>query len=80
MSQTTAIVYSTKGCIECDMVKKMLDEKSVTYEVRDVMSSSQYQEEVEAFGFMGVPVTVVNGKAVKGYQPEDILQMLEISK
>ncbi len=71
------IVYSTKGCIECDMVKKLLAEKSISFEVRDVMEKREYQEEVERFGFMGVPVTVVGDKAVKGYQPEELLRLLE---
>jgi glutaredoxin-like protein NrdH len=34
------------------------------------MSSVEYQQEVEKFGFMGVPVTVVGEKAVKGFNPE----------
>lgn len=66
------IVYSTKGCIDCELVKKWLTEKGVAFEVRDVMSSRAYQEEVERFGFMGVPVTVVGNKAVKGYQPDEL--------
>ncbi|PYZ96219.1 NrdH-redoxin [Alteribacter lacisalsi] len=70
------IVYSTKNCVECDLVKKMLDSKNVEYEVRDVMTSRDYQKEVEAFGFMGVPVTVVDGEAVKGLNP-DLEKLIE---
>ncbi|WP_232699858.1 glutaredoxin family protein [Brevibacillus daliensis] len=75
MSQV--IVYSTKGCVDCELVKQLLDEKQVPYEVRDVMTSRTYQEEVEQFGFMGVPVTVVEGKAIKGYQPDELLELLK---
>ncbi|AST91358.1 glutaredoxin family protein [Sutcliffiella cohnii] len=64
------IVYSTEGCVECTFVKKMLEEEGVQFEVRDVMSSAEYQKEVEKFGFMGVPVTVVGDKAVKGLNEE----------
>ncbi|NGQ97255.1 5'-methylthioadenosine/adenosylhomocysteine nucleosidase [Brevibacillus sp. SYP-B805] len=67
-----AIVYSTQGCIECDMVKKWLTEKGIAFEVRDVMASRAYQEEVERFGFLGVPVTVVGEKAVKGFDPQEL--------
>ncbi|TMW72041.1 glutaredoxin family protein [Alteribacter natronophilus] len=70
------IVYSTKDCVECDLVKKMLDSKGVDYEVRDVMTSRDYQKEVETFGFMGVPVTVVDGEAVKGMSP-DLEKLIE---
>ncbi|RNA67973.1 glutaredoxin family protein [Alteribacter keqinensis] len=68
MSQV--IVYSTQNCVECDIVKQMLKENNIDFEVRDVMSSREYQKEVEGFGIMGVPVTVFEGEAVKGMNPE----------
>ena len=64
------IVYSTQGCVECNFVKQMLTDEEIPFEVRDVMSSVEYQQEVEKYGFMGVPVTVVGEKAVKGFNPE----------
>lgn len=66
------IVYSTKNCIDCNLVKQWLTAKGVSFEVRDVMTSRAYQEEVERFGFMGVPVTVKGEKAVKGFQPAEL--------
>lgn len=66
------IVYSTKNCVDCSLVKDWLTAKGVTFEVRDVMTSRAYQEEVERFGFMGVPVTVVGEKAVKGFAPSEL--------
>lgn len=66
------IVYSTKNCIDCNLVKQWLTAKGVSFEVRDVMTSRAYQEEVERFGFMGVPVTVLGDKAVKGFQPSEL--------
>ncbi|MEH7253566.1 glutaredoxin family protein [Neobacillus niacini] len=73
------IVYSTPGCVECNYVKQMLEEEKIPFEVRDVMSSVEYQQEVEKFGFMGVPVTVVGDKAIKGFNPElkDLLETIE---
>lgn len=70
------IVYSTKNCVDCDMVKQWLSAKGIAFEVRDVMTSRAYQEEVERFGFMGVPVTVVGDKAVKGFQPAELQQLV----
>lgn len=64
------IVYSTDGCVECTYVKQMLEQEGVPFEVRDVMTSAVYQEEVEKFGFMGVPVTVFGDQAIKGFTPE----------
>ncbi|MFP3122490.1 glutaredoxin family protein [Ectobacillus funiculus] len=64
------IVYSTAGCVECNYVKQMLEEEGIAFEVRDVMASVEHQKEVEKFGFMGVPVTVIGNQAVKGFTPE----------
>jgi glutaredoxin-like protein NrdH len=74
------IVYSTPGCVECNYVKQMLEEEKISFEVRDVMSSVEYQQEVEKFGFMGVPVTVVGDKAIKGFNPElkELLETIEM--
>ena len=73
------IVYSTPGCVECNYVKQMLEEEKISFEVRDVMLSVEYQQEVEKFGFMGVPVTVVGDKAIKGFNPElkELLETIE---
>ncbi|UFJ39322.1 5'-methylthioadenosine/adenosylhomocysteine nucleosidase [Brevibacillus humidisoli] len=70
------IVYSTKGCVDCEMVKQYLQEQGIAYEVRDVMERQEYREEVERFGFLGVPVTAVGDKAVKGYNPAELEQLL----
>lgn len=73
------IVYTTKDCIECTMVKKVLSEEGITFESRDVLANPEYQEEVEKFGFLGVPVTVVDNRAVKGFTNE-LKELIEIAK
>lgn len=63
-------VYSSEGCVDCEKVKQMLTNEGIPFEVKDVLASEEYQKEVEKFGFMGIPVTVVGEKAVKGFTPE----------
>lgn len=71
------IVYSAQGCKECTMVKEMLTSEGIAFEVRDLMANPVYQEEVEKFGFMGIPVTAVGDKAVKGFNPAELNKLLE---
>ena len=73
------IVYSTQDCIECTMVKQVLTEEGVPFEVRDVGMNPQFQKEVEAFGFLGVPVTVLGNRAIKGFTNE-LKEFIEIAK
>ncbi|NHC41960.1 glutaredoxin family protein [Bacillus sp. MM2020_1] len=73
------IVYTTKDCIECTMVKKVLTEEGIVFESRDVLANPEYQEEVEKFGFLGVPVTVVENRAVKGFTNE-LKELIDLAK
>lgn len=71
------IVYSTSGCSECSQVKQLLESKGLPFEVRDVMTSTVYQEEVEKLGFMGIPVTVAGDRAVKGFNLPELQELIE---
>jgi glutaredoxin-like protein NrdH len=73
------IVYSMEDCVECTFVKKILTEEGVPFEVRDVMKSEEYKQEVEKYGFLGVPVTVVGDHAVKGLNPE-LIELIQSRK
>lgn len=64
------IVYSTNDCIECTYVKQLLVDEGVLFEIRDISTSEVYQQEVEKLGFLGVPVTVLGERAIKGFIPE----------
>lgn len=64
------IVYTTNDCIECTMVKQVLTQEGIEFEIRDISKNPEYQKEVEAYGFLGVPVTVVDNRAVKGFTNE----------
>ncbi|RSK27652.1 glutaredoxin family protein [Bacillus sp. HMF5848] len=64
------IIYSTNDCVECEFVKKMLQEEGIAFVVRNISTSEQYKKEVEQYGFLGVPVIVKGNKAVKGLNQE----------
>jgi glutaredoxin-like protein NrdH len=64
------VVYTTNDCIECTMVKKVLTEEGIQFEVRNIATNSEYQIEVERYGFMGVPVTICGERVVKGFTNE----------
>ncbi|MCM3764388.1 glutaredoxin family protein [Neobacillus niacini] len=73
------IVYTTNDCIECTMVKKVLAEEGVSFETRNISENPDYQREVEKYGYLGVPVTVVGNRAVKGFTNE-LKELIEIAK
>jgi glutaredoxin-like protein NrdH len=73
------IVYTTNDCIECTLVKKVLTEEGISFEVRDVSTNLDYLKELEKFGFLGLPVTVVENYAVKGFTNE-LKELMEMAR
>ncbi|SDZ28307.1 glutaredoxin family protein [Thermoactinomyces sp. DSM 45892] len=70
------IVYSKPHCPECNVLKRFLRDYQIDFVVRDLSKNPKYIDEVKRLGFLGVPVTVINGKAIPGLQPDAILSML----
>jgi glutaredoxin 3 len=63
-----AIVYTSPTCPYCTMVKEFLSQKGISFEERDVSRDPSYaQELVRSTGQMGVPVTIINGEIVVGF-------------
>ena len=53
-------IYSTKTCAYCNMLKKWLDEKSITYTVYNVDENPMAaQNMVRISGQMGVPFSTI---------------------
>ena len=59
-------------CGVYDCKKDANRRRSFSLKVRDITKSEEYKKEVEKYGFLGVPVTVVGDHAVKGFNPEFI--------
>ena len=59
------------------MVKEFLSQKGVNFQERDVSINSSYaQELVKSTGQMGVPVTIINGQTVIGFDRGRLEQLL----
>ncbi|WP_217269756.1 glutaredoxin family protein [Neobacillus endophyticus] len=73
------IVYTTNDCIECTMVKKVLIEEEIPFDARNISQNQEFQKEVEKYGFLGVPVTVYENRAIKGFTNElkEIIEMVK---
>lgn len=75
-------VFSADDCAGCKVVKNMLTEKGVVFEVKDIMNSD-VMEEAQQLGIRGIPVTVFyEGGVVKdsivGSTEQALKRILEI--
>lgn len=73
----TVKVFSTSTCPWCIRAKQYLEAKGVHFENVDVSGNEQAQEEmVRLSGQMGVPVIVVDGKVVIGFDKSRLEELL----
>lgn len=70
------VIYGTPTCHYCQVAKEYMRDKKIDYRYIDVKSDlEQRQQMVEQSGQMGVPVLIVYGKVMKGWD-EDIFNSL----
>jgi len=72
-------IYSTPTCPYCKMAKDYLSSKGVSYQNIDVSSDKEAAKEmVKVSGQMGVPVIVINGQTMVGFDKSRIDKLLEV--
>jgi len=66
-------IYSTPSCPYCRMAKDYLKEKGVEYQDIDVSSDQDaLREMISLSGQMGVPVIIVEGQVINGFDKSKI--------
>jgi glutaredoxin-like YruB-family protein len=76
----TVTIYTTPTCHFCKMAKDFFAEKGVQYTGYDVASDAQKREEmIKITGQLGVPVIVVGGDVMVGFDRQKIADKLGIA-
>jgi len=70
------VLYSTSWCGYCEKTRKLFKEKNIAYIERDIEKSREARQDFHKLGGKGVPVVVINGQVVKGYNPKAVLKLL----
>ncbi len=72
-------IFTTPSCVYCKMTKAFFEKNSVQYKEFNVASDIKAREEMIAkSGQLGVPVTLVDGEIVIGFDQEKLSYLLEI--
>ncbi len=70
-------IYSTPTCVYCNMAKSYFQEKNVPYEEFNVGQDFERQKEmIELTGQRGVPVIVIDGEAIVGFNKPRVQELL----
>lgn len=70
------ILYTTSWCGACKKTKDFLDRRGIAYVEYDIEWSAEGRRQFEAFGGRGVPLVVINGTQVIGYNPDKMKRLL----
>ena len=69
------ILYGTSWCGYCAKARKLMDENNIEYHEYDIEKSNKGKLQYDSLGGRGVPVLLINGEIVKGYNPQKILKL-----
>ncbi|MDK2919649.1 MAG: hypothetical protein PWQ37_2382 [Candidatus Petromonas sp.] len=71
------IVYSSDSCIYCKDAKSYLESKGIDFKEKNVSTDMIARKELISQGFMGVPVIIIDGEIIQGFDKDRIDELLE---
>lgn len=72
-------IYSTPTCHFCHLAKDFFNEKGIKYTEYDVLTDIEKRKEMmEKSGQLGVPVIIIDGHVVVGFDQAEISSLLGI--
>lgn len=70
------VIYSSDTCRYCHAAKEFLTEMAVAYEEKNVSNDINARKELISKGFMGVPVIMIDGEIIQGFDKERLEELL----
>lgn len=71
------VVYTSSTCPYCTLAKNYLSEKGIPYTEKNVQTDKDARKELMTMGHMGVPVLVVDGQEIVGFDKEKLDALLD---
>lgn len=72
----SVVLYATKWCGYCAKTREIFKARNVPYTEFDIEHSAEAQAQFERLGGKGVPVIVINGTVIHGYDRAGIEKAL----
>ncbi len=69
-----AVLYATDWCGYCKKTRALLEENNIEYVEFNIEKSAEAAEQHKRLGGRGVPVLLINGEVIRGYNPSGILE------
>ncbi len=72
----TVVMYSTSWCGYCRKARNYFNDNRVHFAEYDIEKSRKGFEEHKALGGGGIPVVVIDGQVIRGYNPSKMTRLL----
>ena len=72
-------IFTTPVCVYCRMEKEFFTKNNIQYQEFNVASDTKAREEmIQKTGQLGVPVTMIDGEIVIGFDKEKLSELLGV--
>lgn len=66
------LVYTSSTCPYCTLATEYLEDRGIAFTEKNVQKDPEARKELMAMGHMGVPVVVIDGKEIVGFDKSKI--------
>ena len=71
------VIFTSNTCPYCVAAKEYLNEKGVNYTEKNIQTDKTARKELMNMGHMGVPVLLIDGEEIVGFDKARIDQLLD---
>jgi glutaredoxin-like YruB-family protein len=72
-------IYTTPSCVYCKMTKEFFAKNNIQYKEYNVAQDAKAREEmISKSGQLGVPVTIIDGELVVGFDQAQLSKLLGV--
>lgn len=69
------ILYATAWCGYCKKARELMNRNNIPFYEYDIEKSKEGNEQHKSLGGRGIPVLLINGEVIKGYDASRILAL-----
>jgi glutaredoxin len=71
-------IYTSDSCIQCIKAKEFLKNNNIEYIEHNISKNSEDRRALIGMGYMSIPVTIINGEHVLGFDLNRMKKLLQI--
>lgn len=73
------VLFATSWCGYCAKARELLEKAGVPFVEHDIETSVEGKSQYDAIDGRGVPILLINGEIVRGYNPDLIVKLIQKS-